>query len=197
MAMPRSGSSMTAGIFAQHGVWVGHHKAGGRNPKGSFENTVLRNLVMTLYDGKGLVERGETAQPIPAFRKLVENAIHGDGYRGGPWLWKGSVMYWPAWFQFEPTWVVCRRPTEAIFQSSMREPYVYSYRDAGNVYKAIERHQAELDKLAAKGAHVVDTQAVAMGDFDTIRSAIEGCGLEFDESATAAFVDKDQWHHKA
>ena len=196
MAMPRSGSSMIAGIFAAHGVWVGNNKAGGRNPKGSFENTALRNLVMMLYDGKGLVERGETAHSIQTFRMLVESAIEADGYKGGPWLWKGSAMYWPAWHQFEPKWIVCRRELDAVLRSSLDPPYVYGRLLADAVRRIIERHEAQLNVLVGKGALEVDTAAVVSGDYTTIKAAIEDCGLAFDEDATRAFVDPTQWHYR-
>ncbi len=196
MALPRSGSSMVAGIFATHGVWTGRYKTGGRNTKGSFEGEAIRNVMISAY-GRDIVNRGLPVEPRKGLRAAIEKAIATAGYSGGPWLWKGSVLFHPAWSEFQPKVVVCRRDAEASFQSAMRPPHVYAQRDAEAVRNTIAAHNAELDKLVAAGAHEVDTQAVALGDFASVRAAIEGCGLTFDELATSKFVDPAMWHHKA
>jgi hypothetical protein len=196
MALPRSGSSMVAGIFAIHGVWTGPYRTDTRrNTKGSFEGEAIRNVMLWAY-GRRVVGAGRPVEPRGGLRAVIENAIRTAGYVDGPWLWKGSALFYPAWHEFQPKVVVCRRDPEASLRSAMQPPYVYD-RDPGLAWQSICLHNAELDKLVAAGAHEVDTQAVALGDFATIRSAVEGCGLRFDERATAEFVDPSMWHHKA
>lgn len=196
MALPRSGSSMTAGIFAKHGVWTGPCRPGtGRNPKGFFEGLAIKKALMKLQPA--IVHRAVLADYRPDFRALVEQLIREDGYESGPWLWKGSCLYWPIWGDFEPHWVVCRRDPEATFKSSRSAPKVFgsSLTDA-ELRRNIAFHHEQMDYLIAeKGAIEVETEAVAKGNFTTIQRAVEHCGLEFDLAVTRQFVDPTLWHY--
>lgn len=196
MAMPRSGSSMTAGIFSQHGVWSGTCRQGtGRNPKGFFENIRIREVVRNMQGS--IVHGGRLGKEKPGFREAIENAVLGDGYGSGPWFWKGSALYWPAWFEFDPTWIVVRRDKESTFKSCRRAPKVFSSNMSDSqLWANINLHHEQMDRLVDEGAVEVDTRAVASGNFTTIRAAIESCGLEFNETVTREFVDPKLWHHK-
>jgi hypothetical protein len=189
---------MIGGIFAKHGVWVGTHKQDSkRNFKGSFENSFIAALMVDQF-GSEPVWKAEPVIPQPGTRALVERILIRDGYEGGPWMWKGSVMYYPAWNEFKPKVVVCRRDPEASLRSALTGSNVYNrIRDPEVIRGLIDRHNRELDKLVAAGAFEVDTQAVALRDFSTVQAAIEGCGLEFNRRATEAFVDPAMWHQRA
>ena len=198
MATPRSGSSMTAGIIAKHGVWTGQVRPGeGRNPKGFFENRAIRDLIRE-HNG-ALVQKGRVAEPIPGWRAKVEAAMLAEGYPGGPWMWKGSAIYWRAWFEYpNPTWIVCRRDKDATLRSLQKPPFALGNVGMERHAELIDLHHRQLDILVAEhGAVEVDTQAVAMGDFASIQRAVEHCGLRFDRDLTDDFVDRDQWHHVA
>lgn len=194
MALPRSGSSMTAGIFHAHGVWVGACRAPNRNnPKGHFESNVIRDALISTHGA--IVHAGELAKPVPGFREAVTAALEADGYEGGPWLWKGSCLYWPAWFEFSPQWIVVRRPKDATFRSCRSSQVFGAGLSDERLQEVIDIHHRELDKLVTEhGAIEVDTDAVANGDDSTVRRAIERCGLTFDAAITDHFVDKALWH---
>lgn len=196
LAMPRSGSSMTAGIFAKHGVWTGTCRPGtGRNPKGFFEGVAIKQALMKRYPA--LVHDGRLGWHDIAFRPLVEQLIAEDGYRGGPWLWKGSAMYWPCWSDFDPTFVVCRRNPEDTFRSARSSPKVFGSKLTDDELRQnIRFHHEQLDYLIGeRGAYEVDTRAVAAGNFETIERAIAGCGITFDREVTSKFVDPSLWHY--
>jgi hypothetical protein len=162
--------------------------------KGSFEGEAIRDVMIRTY-GREVIGGGAPVASHEGLRVVIERAIRVAGYVSGPWLWKGSALYYPAWHEFRPKVVVCRRDPEASFRSAMQPPPVYPRH--APVREIIAAHNVELDKLVDAGAHEVDTQAVAQGDFSTIRVAIEGCGLVFDERATSEFVDPSMWHHVA
>lgn len=194
MATPRSGSSMTAGIFAEHGVWTGdcpaRHQP--RNPRGTFENIAIRDIIRE-HNGK-LVKSGEVSDRIPGFREKVEKAMLAQGYKGGPWLWKGSCIYWPAWYEWDACkFVVVRRDIEATIRSINRPPYALPTHDQAKLRKIIELHHQQLDVLLEMGAFEVDTNAVTQGDFSSIKAAIEGCGLTFNQEITNEFVIPGQF----
>lgn len=194
MAMPRSGSSMTAGIFAAHGVWTGTSKPPSEvNPKGTFEQQAIKRLIIK-SEGDSVAEGRMSCYNENIHERIIE-LRDADGYEGGPWLWKGSALYSPLFVHFRPKWVVCRRDKEASF-ASIRDSRLFGNRiDDARLRRVIDIHHDAMDGLLLFGAAEVDTKAVANGDFTTIRAAVEYCGLEFDEKATREFVDPSLWRH--
>lgn len=198
MATPRSGSSMTAGIFAAHGVWTGRVREGeGRNPKGFFESRTIRAHIVEHFGRR--VKSGRVCERLAGWRARIEPLLEAEGYDGGPWLWKGSAIYWPAWHEWpNPKWVVVRRDKDATIRSLQKPPYALATTDEAELARLVDLHHAELDKLVAEhGAFEVDAQAVALGDFTSIARALTGCGLDYREDIVDDFVEKDQWHHVA
>lgn len=186
---------MTAGIFSRHGVWTGTCRPPTkRNEKGFFENIDIKNVIIEMQGA--IVHAGVLAKEVDGFRSRVIEARDGDGYESGQWLWKGSALYWPAWFEFNPKYVVCRRDREATFQSCRTARKVFGDKLSDReLRRNIDFHHEQLDYLVSHGAYEVDTAAVASGDFVTIKRAIEGCGIEFNESVSREFVEPDLWHH--
>ncbi len=194
MAMPRSGSSMVAGIFAAHGVWVGTAKpANENNPKGNFEQQTIRRLI--IESQRNSVVEGRLSYYNLAITQRIAHLRDADGYEGGPWLWKGSALYYPLFEDFKPKWITCRRDKESSF-NSIRASRLFGNRiNDVQLRRVIDAHHNAMDDLSAMGAVEVDTKSVAMGDFTTIEKAINHCGLEYDEAAVRDFVDPSLWHH--
>jgi len=196
LGQPRSGTSMTAGIFAQHGVWTGTCREGNQfNEKGFFENLHIKKVIIAMQ-GR-VVHAGVLGQPMPGFRAMVLAAIYEDGYRSGPWLWKGSALYWPAFYEFKAKIVVCRRPVGQIFDSCRSSEVIFGKELPDDLLREnIAIHHKQMDYLVDMGACEVDTWGVAQGDYDTIDNALEYCGIEFDHELTHAFVDSSLWKHE-
>jgi len=195
LGQPRSGSSMTAGIFAAHGVWTGTCRPPTPlNAKGFFENVPMKKLIIATH--KAVVRKGILAAKTPGFRANVLEAIKNDGYTEGPWLWKGSAMYWPAFFEFEPIFVVVNRPREQIFASTRKSKMLNPNETDAELYANIDYHQEQMDYLCTyKQAVRVNSYDVARGDFSSIERAITYAGLEYDEAVTTGFVDPGLWRH--
>ena len=191
LAQPRSGSSMTAGIFHRHGVWVGSHRPGDQhNAKGHYENIALRTILVGMHSP--IVHDGTLARKIPGFREQALSAIKNDGYVEGPWLWKGSVMYHPAWFEFDALKIGVIRPRDKVFQSCRRS-HIFGHKLSDEeLYANIDFHQTEIRRVCSA---LVFSDEVAKGDFESIRHAIETAGLEWNEKAARDFVDRDLWHY--
>lgn len=191
MAMPRSGSSMVAGLFAAHGVWVGTYWPGDQwNAKGHFENVPIRNALKERF-GK-IVGTGEPADPVDGWRDKCLGLIRGDGYDGGPWLFKGTAMYWPLWGEFSPRWVCVRRSLDAIRSSGEASGMLRGVSDA-----ALQAHVDALDHIRDDlGGVDVDTSAlVGEGDYSTLERAFEHCGIEMDPEIVDEFIDPGLWRH--
>ncbi len=194
LGTPRSVSSMTAGIFAKHGVWVGDSiKANTHNVKGFFENVAIRNVVRRMQKCQPALE-GRVAREIPGFKDAVLSVIARQGYVDGAWLYKGSALQWPAFYEFHPKWVCCRRPVEQIF-NSCRSSRIFGTRFSdARLREIISMHYDEMDVIEDKTW--VDTYEVAQGNYSSIELALESCGIEPDREKIDSFVDKSLWRHK-
>jgi hypothetical protein len=184
---PRSGTSMTAGLFAQHGVWVGPCKDGdSKNPKGYYESLPFKELLISKC-GR-IVHAGQLARPIPRWTEHVHSILARNGYDGGPWLVKHSAMYWPVWRDFRPIWVCCRRDPRAIERSGKASGYLTKP-------QAIQPHIKQMEHLRDQhGAHEVWPETFVNGDFSALVPAFEEAGLTFNHQIAEAFVEPSAWH---
>jgi hypothetical protein len=193
-AVPRSGSSMTAGVFAHHGIWTGTCRGpNAANQKGYFENVHIRRVMMDWH--KSFASNGLLAMKRPGFRDAIQQAILNDGYETGQWLWKGSALSWPAFFEFTPKWVVCVRPSEKIFASCRRTNIFGKHLSDRELEENIERHQQQINYLVAcRQAVRVFTAEVADGDYSSIAKALQCCGVTPDYNIIDDFVDPALWN---
>jgi hypothetical protein len=147
LGSPRSGTSLTASIFAIHDVWVGTSRVADESNPAYYENLALAELrYQHCYDylmghGKGLD------------KTTVHETILMDRYTGGPWLVKHSPPTWRAWLQFSPTWIFVRREPRTIVKSRIRcgqwpmteeEHWIAVESDIG-IMNAIKNHVGGLD----------------------------------------------------
>lgn len=185
---------MTAGVFARHGVWTGTcRSADANNLKGYYENAAIRGVVMKWH--RAIVHKGILAQKKPGFRAAIEKAVADDGYDGGPWLWKGSALYWPAFFEFEPRYVVCVRSPQRIFESCRRSGIFGRNLSDAQLRDNILFHQKQLEYLcAAKNAVRVFTGAVANGNYQSLERALEHCNITPDTDVFDDFIDAELWN---
>jgi len=184
---------MTAGLFAEHGVWTGScrppHKL---NPKGFFENLPLKKVLKRRWPD---IMLGNVARPQTGFREEVKQTILEDGYEGGPWLVKMSTLYWPAWDAcFDPKYVCVRRDRESVFQSCKDSGMLVTRKEDGFLKQIIDLHFSEMDRV---GCPSVYTGQLVQGDFGSLREAMAHCGIEMDEEKVRRFVNPEHWHYRA
>ena len=107
----RSGTSLVAGCINICGAFGG--KMFGPSPynrKGMFENQRIREEIDKGYlRSIGVDPKGQRPLPdiknltIPVnFRQQVTEVILSEGYKSGPWFYKGarSCLFWPVWAVF-------------------------------------------------------------------------------------------------
>ena len=187
--MPRSGSSMTAGIFAEHGVWVGPCRPPSReNAKGHFESVPLKNEIISTVGA--IVQKGVLAPKLQGWKDRALDVIRKAGYTGGPWLFKSSAMYYPLWHEFDAKFVCVRRKVESIKQSGTKTGYFRRL-------EAIPAHVEAMDYVRDNlGGVDVMTDEVIAGDYSSLERAFDHCGLSFDNQIVSDFVDPSLWHYR-
>lgn len=187
LSLPRSGSSMTAGIFAKHGVWVGPYMKGDRhNAKGHFEGLPFKEEIKKV--APQAAQQGIPADPVDDWPNRVRSILHRHGYSGGPWLFKGSAMYYPLWLSMDPCWICVRRDIRAIEQSGKRSGMM---RDDVRVPGHVGAMDYVRDEL---GGVDVFTDELIAGDYSSIVRAFDHCGIKFDPAIADDFIDPTLWH---
>lgn len=187
MAFPRTGSSMTAGILAAHGVWTGEYRQGDDiNAKGHFENLHFKSVVKKHH--KTGIHRKPVFDPDQGFLDdfMLANPTE-------PWLIKSSVKYWKLFDSLNPVYVCVRRNKKSAINSCKR---VGLYFDG--IEKSYDTHMQELDYIVEnRGGVNVYVDQVIKGQFDSIQKVFENTELEFDKEKTESFVDKRLWHYES
>jgi hypothetical protein len=116
-----------------------------------------------------------------------------EGWNGEQWLWKGSAMLYPTFYEWDCKFIICRRDTRAIFDSVRGSPRIFG-KDLTDeqLLTFIDNHQAMMDSIPGVS---VDTQAVARGNYRSVTKALEYAGIEPSVVTINNFVDPNLWHY--
>lgn len=192
ISLPRSGSSMTAGIFAHHGAWYGTCKSGDKNnSKGYFENLKVKDFMIKNF-GR-IVHSGIPAKRGILSREDFEQLILDDGYPndGTPWIVKFSAMYFPPWIEaFPDANVVCvRRSIDSIKNSGKKSKML-------NKEEPIQPH-IDMMEWAAKEYNAINInyENVINGEYIEINQALLDSGLTPNKQIIDEFVEPSLKHY--
>lgn len=216
----RSGTSMVAGIINICGAFGGKMSGPTRNnAKGMFENARIRNNILKPYLREhGLDPMGQYPLPdinnLPAssgWKELVERIMVEDGYRKGPWMYKGAkaCLTWPVWNNAFPDakWVIVRRKTGDIVSSCLKTNFMRAFRNQ-NMQKAVgvnteldgwtwwvHQHKKRFNEMIDAGLNcvIVWPEKMVTGDYTHAKEMIEFLGLEWKEKKIKNFIDPKLW----
>ena len=190
MTTGRSGSSMFAGIFHNHGCFVGKTQPPNvQNEKGFFENLTLKHRMKNKF---GFDLLGPIPEYDPDFKSQVYTILHEQGYRGGPWLMKTGVSYWKVWSGFHPKYVKVTRSLDAILKSYKNTPYLKNKYTRDQIERIITRQYHMMNEIP--GPYLEYERAID-GDYTQIKTALEYCGIPYDEHIVEHFIDKRLKHY--
>lgn len=209
--LPRSGTSLVTGLLAVCGLWLGGTIPGGKeNPRGFFENAILREKLQ-----KEILRRGNFdplgVQRLPPtswepdvrnFRDVVGRVLAAEGYDASrTWGFKDAKMSltWRIWNQHFPRarWIIVSRPAEQVVDSCLRTSFMrYHSGDADFWRRFVEAYRLRLaDLQAAVDWHcVIESGEIAHGRFDDLQRLVAALELEWQPDAARAFVDPGFWH---
>ena len=208
VGMPRSGTSMTAGIFTRAGYFVADEpedelrEGDGGNPHGYWEaeSLIERNVEVFraagydyhntwLFDpiGPEAVRRIASLPPLPGHEEFVRSYDE-----SAPWMWKDprlcyTLAYWWKLLDPERTRIVLtQRDPEAIYQSFLRlgwrEPSDEARADVlGRIDDHLAAARSAVDELEIP--YMVMEYERAASDPDSLARAISSlCDLDLDGS---------------
>lgn len=203
--LPRSHTSMTAGLLHQAGAWVGDTIPGDdNNPKGYFENMYIREKIVKAELGRrGCDKLGIRAIPpfdidmtIDLLDERIYAALASQGYPGGPWLYKDAklTLLWPAFANEFPkaNWVIVRRDVDSLIDSCMKTSFMRQHSTNRNFWRNIAAdYNDRLDKLFESDNNVYElhTPQLLRGKGKELRELIEALGLNFDAEKIKRFIN--------
>ncbi|HEB28690.1 MAG TPA: hypothetical protein ENI05_13110 [Porticoccus sp.] len=210
--LPRSGTSMVAGVLSASGAWSGSTVQGNEaNPKGFFEHIILREKVVKpileqlKVDPLG-VRSVPNLQPdtkIEQLGAMIYNIIKSDNYaEKQPWLFKDAklTLIWPIFVNAFPKaqWVIVRRPIERVIDSCLKASFMQQHSESRDFWQQVmTAYLKKLEELTktAKNVICIDTDRIINGNTSITQQLVEQCGLTYDQNIIDSFVDKQHWHH--
>lgn len=203
---------MIAGALGICGAWTGSTVPGGgtENPKGFFEHTVIRELVIKkILKDLGCDPLGVRKLPpadlqieVIGLADIIKSIIEKDGYRHDrPWMLKDAklTLLWSVYRKAFPdaTWLLVRRDEEGFINSCLRTSFMKQHsRDPDFWKNYAEEYRVRIDALTASGANVLEISSpdVINGKFDQFREVLARLGLTFREDELKEFISPDYWH---
>ena len=216
----RSGTSMVAGVIHISGAFGGKMRGPNtNNPKGMFENSAIVNqIVKPYYRSINVDPLGQYPLPdiddikIPInWKSRVENIMESEGYKDGPWMYKGAKMcqHWPIWHYAFPNakWIIVRRKTPDIINSCLRTGFMYAFSKAGNcqavgakdAYEGwlwwVHEHEERFKEMITEGLNCkqVWPERMVEGDYSQIKEMLEWLGLKYDLTKIMEFIEPKLW----
>jgi len=199
---------MTAGIINMCGAFGGSMSGPNRfNKKGMFENAEIRNKIVKPYLasiecdplGQNPLPDTDCLMEIPDLREQVEWAFKWQGYRRGPWFYKGAklCLIWPLWHKAFPNakWIIVRRADEDIIYSCLRTTFMRAYDDVVGWQFWIDQHKKRFQEMHDAGLDIREVWPTKFveGDFSEMQQVVEELGLQWDDRAAREFVNPEWW----
>jgi hypothetical protein len=222
VGLPRSGTSLVAGLLREFGAWTGETVPGsGENPRGFFENNEIRAKILkpTLRavggDGTGITRlpkvdvENKLYYPIGGrkvhLRLRMRQILEEQGYDGKQrWLYKEPklALLWRMFdYSFpDAQWVVVRRDRDSFVKSCIRTSFMAQYsKDASFWNNVGDEYDLRLDQLTHTVSNVTElkTSDILTGDTaDLEKMVMRMDGLNFAVAKVRKFVDPKYWHHR-
>ena len=213
---------MVAGSIHLCGAFGGNMSGPNKNnARGMFENARIRNTLTKPYLRElGMDPMGQyplpdiRTMPIPAdWGRKVEQVMLEEGYKGGPWFYKGAKMCltWPMWHHAFPDakWIIVRRRTGDIVESCIKTGFMRAFakqefrhmvgaKDEREgwlwwVHQHLERFREMMDE--GLNCRIVWPERMVSGDYSQLMETIDWLRLEWN-SSVLAFVDPKLWRSR-
>lgn len=216
----RSGTSMVAGIINICGAFGGIMSGPNRNnQKGMFENHKVRQDIVKPYLRQLNVDpMGQYPLPdidnlpiVDSWKGKVENVFVQQGYKKGPWMYKGAKMclFWPVWDCAFPNakWIIVRRRTPDIINSCMKTGFMRAFGNKANQRKVraknehegwfwwVHQHEERFIEMLQAGLDCKEVwpERFVEGDFSQVKKIVADIGLKWNYNKVTGFIDKKLW----
>ncbi len=219
--LPRSGTSMVAGLLAQAGIWVGSTIEGGpSNPKGFFEHEQIREVVIKgILRSLGCDPLGVGKLPPPdlvdevnfnagsgspiSLRNFIHQTLLKDGYpEGQRWAYKEPKLslLWRFFHASFPkaTWLIVERQTESVIRSCLNTHFMRQHSPDEAFWRELTDAYAlrlqQLKEATSTRVWTLSSDRLMTGDTSELKNFFDFADLEFRPELVDGFIDRDHWH---
>lgn len=204
--VPRSGTSLTAGLVKMAGFHMGDTVPGNKNnPRGFFERADIRSGIIKPYlESLGADPNGNDPLPSPHgnyhWIPNLERRFYDAMGRKEDVAFKEPklLLIWRQWLAWFPNakWVLTHRDDEEILDSVERTPFMRAFAVRDEWRPWLAHYKGELNSLAAflrPRAFVFEPHRALDGDAGHIRALSDFLGKEIPERDAGEFLDRRLW----
>ena len=181
----RSGTSMIANIFADHGVWIGDCDGPDVfNRRGYFTNKTITQIIRNTY---GTDYGPELPAEKPGFIADVCDALEVQGYQGGKILVKTHSYYQNIFNSELPLKIAVRRPVHRILDS---------FENVGRIKPGeCEKQEAVrlMDRHLDAIPYQLESEELLLGDYRQLERIMGYCNIEFKKEIADEVVKRGFW----
>lgn len=199
--IPRSGSSMIAGVINRCGAFGGEMSG----YKGVNENDAIKEILEKPYlasiwaDEMGqypLPDKNKISIPL-AWKDMVDDIFERQGYSGGEWFYKSSraCLLWRIWDDAYPKakWLIVRRRTGDIIESCKKTGYMKAFKnekhckavkakteDEGWLWFVHEYEKRFVEMITEGVDHrIIYPERLVYNDYSQLYEALDWLGLKW------------------
>ena len=136
----------------------------------------------------------------PKIRESVLAVLEEQGYKTGPWFFKGAKMclIWELWRSAFPNakWVVVRRDIGDITSSCMRTGFMSAFRNPADWETWAKAHEQRFTEMKEAGLNIREIwpQKMVDGDYTEVKEVVHDfLNLDFNVEVVKEFIDPDLW----
>lgn len=204
----RSGTSLVSASINLCGAFGGDMSGPTRyNKKGMFENSVIRDRIIKPYlrlmsvDPKGQYPLPDNDNLLerPLWKETIENVFISQGYKEGPWMYKGAKMclFWKLWHNAFPNakWVIVKRNKRDIVNSCLKTGFMNAFHDRKGWEWWVDQHLKRFKEMESAGLDItyITPEKMVEGDYTELYTLIKKLGLTWN-SKVLEFIDTKLWH---
>ena len=208
--LPRTGTSLMAGILAEHGVFTGDTISPSiDNAKGFFEHKNIREKVIKpILSINGFDPLGVKKLPPIGFSPKVANKsgqdlrqifyklLKADGYKNDSiWAYKDAkiLLMWRMFHEAFPeaNWIITKRSTKGFIDSCLRTSFMSQHSTDTEFWGSYSiEMNSRINDLHRELSSVffVNIDSVIAGDYSQLKEVLDGCKIEFSEKLVESFV---------
>lgn len=203
--VPRSGTSLIAGLLAYHGIWCGKCIPGDAdNRYGYFENIEMVDVVKQLFLKNGykarsdspVLTKGRMKRHFPFLREQFGMIVKDNS----EWLYKDSKLLLINQLMIEAfpeaIWILPRRNDSAVFNSLVKKWNKRPGATPESIHAMIIRLQTLQEQIAGKTKHLWVNSDEIVQSAEYAKYFIEKCGLGFSEKIYNDFVTPKLYHYE-
>ena len=214
--LPRSGTSMTAGILAELGIFTGPTIPGGdANPKGFFENIIIREKII-----KGILRAGKFCslgvKSLPpqnfdkkvnfgnskSLRDILIEIITIQGFNNDkPWLIKDAklTLMWRIFNRQFPNaiWIVVKRDRKNFIRSCLKTDFMLQHSNQEKFWNNYaDNYEIRLDELIKNVGNLIkiNTDELITGDYKQIEILCDKLKISFSKEKVENFISPQFWN---